>query len=130
MKRTEEDKIVQAGIEVILGGEKYTIHPLVIRDSREWRKSVVDLIATLPKYTEVTTDTPGDFRDALDALLVAVPDSVANLFFQYAKNLNKEEIEASATDAELAKAFEQVVEIAFPLVQSLTKTMARLAKSR
>lgn len=126
--RTEEDKIIQAGIEVILGGEKYVVRPLVIRDSREWRKSVVDLIATLPKYADVTTDTPDQFGDALKALLVAVPDSVANLFFRYAKDLNKEEIEGKATDAELAKAFEQVIEIAFPLVQSLTKTMTKLAR--
>ena len=130
MGRTEEDKVVQAGIEVILGDEKYTIRPLVIRDSREWRKGVVELLSSLPEYVNVTTDTPDEFRSALNAIMVALPDKVVDLFFQYAKELDWQKIEAIATDAELAKALEQVVEIAFPLAQSMTKTMERLAKAR
>ena len=126
--RTEEDILTQAGIKVILGGVEYDIAPLVIRDSREWRKKVVDLISELPKYAEVTTDTPDEFGDALKAMLVATPEKVAALFFEYAKDLKKEEIEAVATDMELAKAFEQVIEIAFPLAQSMTKTMEHLAR--
>lgn len=128
MARTEEDKIVQAGIKVILGGKEFSVKPLVIRDSREWRKGVVGLLSSLPEYTEVTTDTPDEFGKALNAVMVALPDKVTDLFFQYAKELNREEIEAVATDAELAKAFEQVVELAFPLAQSLTKTMEKLAQ--
>ena len=126
--RTEEDKIVQSGITVILGGREYSIAPLVIKESREWRKKVVGLISEMPKYAEVTTDTPDEFGDALNAILVAMPDKVADLFFKYAVNLNREEIEANATDAELAKAFEQVIEIAFPLAQSLTQTMKHLSQ--
>lgn len=128
MKRTEDEKVVQGSICVILGGEKYYIAPLVIRDSREWRKKVVDLISELPKYAEITTDTPDEFGDALKAMLVATPEKVAALFFEYAKDLKKDEIEAKATDMELAKAFEQVIEIAFPLAQSMTKTMQHLAR--
>jgi len=126
--RTEEDKIVQSGITVILGGKEYSIAPLVIKESREWRKKVVGLISEMPKYAEVTTDTPDEFGDALNAILVAMPDKVADLFFKYAVNLNREEIETEATDAELAKAFEQVIEIAFPLAQSLTQTMKHLSQ--
>lgn len=128
MERTEEEKVTQAGIEVILGGVEYSIAPLVIKDSREWRKGVVSLLSSLPEYAKVTTDTPDEFRDALNAIMVALPDKVTDLFFLYAKALNREEIEKKATDAELSKAFEQVVEIAFPLAQSITKTMERLAQ--
>ena len=128
MERTEEDKIVQAGIVVILGGKEYSIAPLVIRDSREWRKGVVSLLSALPGYTNVTTDTPDEFGEALNAVMVALPDKVVDLFFLYAKTLPREEIEKTATDAELAKAFERVIEIAFPLAQSVTKTMERLAR--
>jgi len=128
MERTEEDKVVQAGIKVVLGGVEYSIAPLVIKDSREWRKGVVSLLSSLPQYTDVTTDTPDEFGDALNAVMVALPDKVTDLFFLYAKDLNREEIEETATDTELAKAFEQVVEIAFPLAQSVTKTMKHLAR--
>ena len=125
--RTEEDKIVQAGIEVILGGNEYSIAPLVIKESREWRKRVVLLLSSLPAYAEVTTDTPDEFGEALNAMLVAMPDKVTSLFFDYSK-LDREVIEATATDAELAKAFEQVIEIAFPLAKSLTQTMKHLSQ--
>ena len=128
MERTEEDKIVQAGISVILGGKEYKIAPLVIRDSREWRKEVVGLLSSLPKYVNATTDTPEKFSEALNALMVALPDKVVDLFFSYAKDLDREEIEQVATDVEVAKAFEQVVEIAFPLAQSVTRTMEKLSR--
>lgn len=126
--RTEEDKVVQAKVCVILGGEKHYITPLVIKDSREWRKGVVGLLSSLPEYAKVTTDTPDEFKEALNAIMVALPDQVTDLFFLYAKDLNREEIEGKATDAELAKAFELVIEIAFPLAKSLTKTMEHLAQ--
>ncbi len=128
MERTEEEKVVQDAITVILGGEKHYIKPLVIRDSREWRKRVVELISELPKYAEVTTDSPDAFGEALKAVLLATPEKVANLFFEYAKDLDQKEIEGKATEMELAKAFEQVIEIAFPLAQSMTKTMEHLAR--
>ena len=127
-ERTEEEKIVQAGIEVVLGGKGYAIKPLVIKDSREWRKGVVGLLSSLPQYTSVTTDTPDEFGEALNAVMVALPDKVTDLFFLYAKDIPREEIERTVTDAELAKAFEKVVELAFPLAQSLTKTMEHLAR--
>jgi len=128
MTRTEEDKVVQGSICVILGGEKYYIAPLVIKDSRQWRKKAINLISELPKYAEVTTDTPDEFGEALKAMLVDMPEKVAALFFEYAKDLDQKDIEAKATDMELAKAFEQVIEIAFPLAQSMTKTMQHLAQ--
>jgi len=89
---------------------------------------VVSLLSSLPQYTDVTTDTPDEFGDALNAVMVALPDKVTDLFFLYAKELNREEIEGTATDTELAKAFGQVVEVAFPLAQSVTKTMEHLAR--
>jgi len=126
--RTEEDKVVQASITVILGGDKYDIPPLVIRDSRPWRKKVVELISSLPKYAEVTTDTPDDFAEALNAVMAGMPDTIIDLFFGYAKDLPREEIEGKATEAELAIAFNQVVEIAFPLAKSMSETMKHLAQ--
>lgn len=128
MERTEEEKLVQAPIEVILGGTKYNVPPLVIRDSREWRKHVVALVSTLPKYARVTSDTPDEFEAALNAIMVSMPDKVVDLFFEYAKALDRDKIESVATDAEIAKAFDQVVEIAFPLAQSMTKTMVKIAQ--
>ncbi len=134
MERTEEQKATQAPIEVILGGQKYSIAPLVIRDAREWRKEVMALIAPLPSLVEIKNknvtieENPEEFTDVLTKLMVTMPDHVIDLFFQYAKDLKRDEIESIATEAEVSKAFEQVVEVAFPLAESTTMVMNRLSQ--
>ena len=126
--RTEEQKVARAPIVVILGGKEYEIAPLVIRDSREWRRKIIGLIAPLPKLVDVTMDKPEDFERALNQMMVTMPEQVIDLFFEYAKNLDREEIEGIATDTEMAKAFEEVIKVSFPLAESLPKVMARLSQ--
>lgn len=126
MKRTEEDIVARSPITVILGGKEYGIKPLVIRDSREWRKKVVDLIAPLPKIVGVTTDDAEGFGEAFTQLLVTMSDEVVELFFDYAKDLDRKEIEGTATDAELKDAFAEVIKVAFPLAEALPATMTQV----
>jgi hypothetical protein len=126
--RSEEDKVCQSPLEVILGGETYEVKPLVIAEARKWRKEVAKLIGSLPRYANVTTDAPDAFADAIGGLLVAMPDAVGDLFFGYARDLDREAIEQVATEAELAKAFEQVMEIAFPLARALGTAMGKMAQ--
>ena len=127
-KRTEDEIVTQASIEVILGGKTFKIAPLVIRDSREWRKKVVALIMPLPALVKVTMDDEEDFGKVLNQILVTNPDQVIDLFFEYARDLDREEIEGIATDAEMAAAFQEVIKIAFPLAQSPMKVMERLSQ--
>ncbi len=124
MDRTEEDKLVQAPIRVTLGGKEFPIRPLVIKESREWRKKLIKAFGMLPKYLNMKTDNPEAFTEALDAMLGEMPDVVTDLFFSYAKDLPREEIESIANDTELAEAFQEVMKYAFPLSQSLTKVLA------
>ena len=129
-ERTEEEKLTRAPILVILGGKKYEIAPLVIRDSRVWRKKLIALIASLPALVNTTMDAenPKGFVDALTQMMVTMPEQVLDLFFDYAKELDREEIEGVATDAEIAKAFEEVVQVVFPLAQSLPKVLGHLSQ--
>ncbi len=128
MQRTEEQKIAQAPLRIVLSGKEYSVKPLVIIDSRAWRAKLAETLGMLPQYANVTTDTPDKFQDALNAMLVAMPDQIVDLVFAYAKDLNREEIEAVATDTEIAKAFEQIVEVAFPLARSMVGAMAKLSQ--
>jgi len=123
MDRTDEDKLVQAPIRVTLGGTEYPIRPLVIKESREWRKKLIKAFGALPKYLNMTTDNPEGFTEALDVMLGEMPDVVTDLFFSYARDLPREEIESTANDFELSKAFQEVMKYAFPLSQSLTKVL-------
>ena len=125
-ERTEDEIVAQAPITVILGGKEYKIAPLVIRDSREWRKKVVALIAPLPKIVGVKIDDVEDFGAALTQLLVTMSDKVIDLFFDYAKDLNREDIESTATDSELQIAFREVMKIAFPLAEAPMEAMAQI----
>jgi len=129
-KRTEEQKIFQEEISIILGSKEYRIRPLVIKESRKWRAKVVKIIGNLPQYMSITTDTPDKFGEAINVLLLTVPDKVIELVFDYSPKLkaDREFIENNATDSEMSRAFNQIVEVAFPLAKSLTGAMGNLAR--
>ena len=118
--RTEEDKIVQAPVVIVLGGKEYDVKPLVIRDSRIWRKKVSGLLGDIPKYVNTNSDNPDEFKAAMEAMMSTAPDAIIDLVFGYAVGLNREEIEAVATDAEIGIAFSKILEVAFPLAKNLT----------
>lgn len=122
-QRTEEQKVFQEPIKVILGGREYEIKPLVIKYSRPWRKKVVDLVATLPKYAQVDTNKPDEFEQAVKLLMVESQDTIIDLFFEYARKLNRGKIEEIATETELAVAFQVVMNLAFPLSETLPAMM-------
>ena len=127
-KRTEEDKLAQVPLDVVLGGKIYKVKLLTIKDSRQWRKDVAAMLSPLPKYAQATTDSPELFADAINQMLARMPDQAIDLFFGYAKELDKDEIEAIATDAEMAIAFGQVIDVGFPLAKSLVGTMAKISQ--
>ena len=125
-KRSEGDKITQAAILVKFGGKEYEIKPLVIKESREWRKQFAKVLKGLPLFTNVTNTTE-QFEKVINGMFLDVPDSVMDLIFAYAKDLPREEIEAVATDEEMAKAFEAIIEVAFPLARTMVGVPATLS---
>ncbi len=128
VERTEEDKLVQAPITVILGGKEYSIRPLVIRDSREWRQRFVKVLSSIPYDLKASIDNPETLGPALSMYLSSKPDDLVDLFFGYAKELNREEIESAANESEIAKAFDEVLKIAFPLSGSLIRALTNLVQ--
>ncbi len=115
MERTEEDKIVQAPVKVILGGKEYPIHPLPIKYSLPWVKKVAALIGSFLSVSQVTTDDQQGFEAAFNHVMADNPVQVVELFFEYARDLNRDEIEEVASSAELVSAFEEVVKLERPL---------------
>lgn len=126
-ERTEEQKVARAPIAIVLGGEPHDVAVLAICDSRVWRKEVVAALGLVRGFAAVTSDAPEEFKDALEAMLLGMPDKVVDLFFQYAKDLTRPEIEGVATDSEIAKGFEQMIEVSFPLASSLVGAMGRIS---
>ena len=126
--RSEDQVVSQAPILVYFGGAEYQIRPLVIKESREWRQKLAKMMGELSPVVNVTTDTPEKFQEAMNSLLVTMPDTVVDLVFAYGKELPRDEIEAVATDAEMAKAFESILEVAFPLARSVTGITGKLSR--
>lgn len=126
--RSEEDKVTQAPLVVALGGKEYEVRLLTILEARAWRKQMAKMLGALPAYAKATTDDAPAFEAAVSAMLSTMPDQVADLFFAYAKDLPRDEIEKAATEVELALAFDAVMAVAFPLLRSLTGAMAKVAQ--
>ena len=104
-ERAEEDKLLQSGITVTLGGKEYNVAPLVIKYSGEWRKTSLPLIDFLLKYSHMKSE---EQELALLELFTTKMDKILDSFFGYARDLDREEIEGIATDSELLIAFMEV----------------------
>jgi len=126
-KRSEDQKITQAPIIVSFGGKEYEIKPLVIKESREWRRKFAKILGELPLFVNVA-DTTEHFQEVINGMFMDVPDKVIGLIFAYAKDLPREEIEAVATDVEMSKAFESILEVAFPLARSMVGATTTLSQ--
>ena len=126
-ERTEDQKMFHDPIVVEFAGVEYDIKPLPMKDSRAWRQKVHKLITEYPKATKTSEGKPEEFGKAIENLMVTMPDTLVDLFFLYARDLPREEIEAAGTDTEFLVAWGQVMEIGFPLLRGLVKTIGILA---
>jgi len=109
--RTEEEKVLQSPVKVILGGKEYEIKPLPIKYALPWCKSVIKATITgLMANANVTSESPERFDAAMNDLLIERPEKLVDLFFEYARDLNKDEIMETASLGEIMDAFEAVKE--------------------
>ena len=105
MERSEEDKLTQKALTVTLGGKDFKIAPLVIKYSRDWRKKSMPLITFLIQYSRKDED---DMEDGIQELFGEKTDEIIESFFEYARDLDRDEIEGIATDGEIITAFMEV----------------------
>jgi hypothetical protein len=125
--RTEEQKIIQEPVEVILGGDKYPIKPLVIKEAAPWRRKFIGLFNDLSVLASVTSEDSDKFKTAMTEMLLNKPDAITNLFFEYTK-LDREEIESKATTIELINAFEEVFALEAPFFGSAVRAVVNMKK--
>ena len=128
MARTEEQIVAQAPILVSFGKIEYKVKPLVIKEAREWRMKLAEMVGQVSPAVNATTDTPDKFQEAIKSLFVDMPDKIVDLIFEYGKDLPRDAVEAVATDEEMARAFEIILEVAFPLARSVTGITMKLSR--
>ena len=118
--RTDEEILTRAGVPVHFGDNTYDVKPLVIKAASAWRKEYAKATTDLSLAAAITADNPDEFKRAMNTLAVDMPDMATELFFKYAKDLPRDEIEERATDQDMAIAFRTVTRMAFPLLQAMT----------
>ncbi len=125
--RTEEDILLQRPIEVTLAGKQYEIALLPMRAQAAWRRKIVPLYTSFLGVAGVSSDQPEAFQSGIEQVLIGAPEQLAELFFEYAVELDKDEIETTATEWEVAAALKKIVEIVLPapLLQALEGTLGR-----
>ena len=125
--RTEEDKLLQIPLVVKLGGQDYEIKPLPIKYSVPWIKKIVSMLSEASVFSRVTTDTPDLWKDAFITLMSSNPAQIVDLFWEYARDLDKNKLEEVATSAEIMAAFEEVMTLERPLFKG-TQALGRISQ--
>lgn len=121
MQRTESDILTKAPVKITLGEKEYQVKPLTIGPAREWRALVMGTMkTTLGAFGSDVN--PQNMAPGLSAAMIAFPEKLLEIIMAFAPYLPKEEIEASATDEQLAVAYGKVMALGFPFLAPLMMT--------
>ena len=119
-ERTDGDKLGKLGVMVTLGASEYEIRPLVIAQSRAWRKQAAEVLDSLGAMSDLDLERAGDMISAARVFLTQTIDTLFDLLFAYAPELPRDEIENTATDEQAVTALIEVFKLAFPFQKLLT----------
>jgi len=118
--RTEMEKLIQQPVEIILGGGKYTISPLPIKHSIPWVKKLLKLYTASISLNELEIKEPADVGKVILQALAESPEQLVELFWEYAKNLDRVKLEEIASSSEIMAAFQEVLEFEKPFLSGMT----------
>ena len=131
--RTEDQIVAGEPLRVTLGGKQYEIKPLKINAQYRWRKRAFaalegiskDIKLKRPLLSFLTNyDETAALITSLRVALVIAPRKAADLFFDYAKNLPRTQIEQEATETELMHGFWVVWKLGFPFFELASTALA------
>jgi hypothetical protein len=128
--RSDEDVMTQAPIVVVLGTRNYEIKVLSIIKARAWRKLLVENIAEIAKHVGTTSAMQQAFFSSFAFIFTQFPEKMADLFFAYATELERERVESEATEEQLALAWSKVTQVALlPFVPELRMIASALGSA-
>ena len=132
--RSEVQILTMAPLKVKLGGVETDVAVLKSGGAAKWRESYTKAMGGVPATMNVTAanvENPDLFNDALDTVLVKMPQDIIRLFFEYAKDLDKDYYIENAYDEEFAEGLKIVARQAFrPLAGGLVATVNEIAESQ
>lgn len=125
LKRSEEQILTQAPIQVKFGDIDYDIKPLRILKARDWRAKMIEKMQEVTGRMLARVDGEKQLMGALGYVLLEFPEVLADLVFSYSPELPQSKILDEATEEQMAKAFGKILQVAFPF-QGELKTMMQV----
>lgn len=130
MSRTESQKLTKAPIKVTLGDKEYEIPILRVRKQWEWRDKLVQDTVGMFGGVGAMVDIEGKgFNNALVTALTKFPRKLAEMLFEYAPDLPKDQILDDASEEQVLLAFTEVMKVAADPMLGPLKLVMDLAKS-
>lgn len=114
-ERDDDAKLLQEPIKVTLMGREVVIPLLSYAESRVWREQYAAFKHKAVSFAAIEEKDLPEMLKAVDYALLEMPEAVVDLFFLYAKDLKRDEVERAATEPELLAAAREVFRVASPL---------------
>jgi hypothetical protein len=113
--REEEAIVLQEPIQVMLGGRRHEVPIPSYRANRIWRKAFLEYQKRILPIARMDAKDPESILANADDALGFQIDGLIDLLFLAAPELDREEIEGSATERELFRAAQEVCQALSPL---------------
>jgi hypothetical protein len=137
-RRSESDMLNMAPIKLRLGKRDFEVPILNNKKAAEWRDKLFEALSPLVAAVDFSgidlSSSHSQVSQAMSAKLsqelIAYPQKLAQLLFDYAPSLPKEAIvdgEDAASDEQICLAFAQVAEVGYPFFFHLWATKRALA---
>lgn len=117
--RNDEQKVKQEPLMLVFGqgdnAKTFPVKLLTMGKASEWRTQFIDVMDKVlaPVLTEQATTV--NFTSAM----MQFPEKLTDMVFAYASTVNRAEVVEIATDEQMAMAFTQVWEVAYPFLTHL-----------
>ncbi len=118
-ERTEDQIIAKDPLKLRFGTRDHDVPILGFRKAKEWRANAVDRVREIVNVHRTECDNNDVFTHGLAFFFLQFPDKMLDLICLYGPALDRNVIEDEGTDEQVARAFGQVVAIAFPFTKEL-----------
>jgi hypothetical protein len=121
MKRTEDQIIRKAPVEITLGEVKYSLKVLGINKAMAWRDSLTKAMSAIVSGFGQEAGAAALSGGLVNALL-DFPEKIVSLVFEYSPEVlgpDREKIMEDATEEQFSVAFAAIMEVAYPFLAQL-----------
>jgi len=125
--RTDAQMLGQLPIKLFFGEQTYDVKVLTVIKNREWKEKLAVKFGVIIGQLDAPAEI-SNFLGGLTMALIQMPDKLAEMVFEYAPDLPKEDILKIATDEQICLAFSEIMQVAYPFLAQLG-TMRQVAKS-